>query len=112
MGAVSKQAGSTTDPKKGSRTISRVELLLTVFITGAAVLTIEVLGTRIIGPVFGVSLFVWSALLAVTLASLAAGYYAGGVLIDRAPNVRVLGAVVVAAGVLLGLVRAYSHPVL
>ena len=83
-----------------------------MFITGAAVLTIEVLGTRVIGPVFGVSLFVWSALLAVTLASLAAGYYAGGVLIDRAPNARVLGAVVLSGGVLLGLVRAYSHPVL
>lgn len=39
-----------------------------------------------IGRVFGVSFFVWSALLAVTLASLAAGYYLGGVLVDRRPE--------------------------
>jgi predicted membrane-bound spermidine synthase len=107
-----KQAGSTAAAKGGSPSLGRIELLTTVFITGVAVLTIEVLGTRVIGPVFGVSLFVWSALLAVTLASLAAGYYAGGVLIDRAPSSRLLGTVVVAAGALLGLVRVYSHAVL
>src|SRR5438270_59149 len=61
-------------------------LLATVFVTGAAVIVVEILGTRIIGPVFGVSLFVWCALLAVTLGSLATGYYAGGVLVDRRPT--------------------------
>jgi SAM-dependent methyltransferase len=83
-----------------------------VFITGAAVMNIEILGTRIIGPVFGVSLFVWSALLAVTLASLAIGYYAGGVVVDRRPTVQLLSIVIVASGALLGLVPAISHGVL
>jgi hypothetical protein len=67
-------------------------------------MVIEILGTRVIGPIFGVSLFVWAALLAVTLASLAVGYYAGGVLIDRSPTPRLMGHVVTVAGVLLGLV--------
>lgn len=44
------------------------ESLTTAFCTGASVMIIEILGTRVISPVFGVSLFVWSALLAVTLA--------------------------------------------
>jgi spermidine synthase len=86
--------------------------LVTAFATGAAVLLIEILGTRIIGPVFGVSLFVWSALLAVTLGSLAAAYFAGGVWVDRAPTPRLLGRVVVLAGVLLGLVPLLTHGVL
>ena len=94
------------------QTLGRIELLLTVFICGAAALTIEILGTRIVGPSFGVSLFVWSALLAVTLGALATGYYAGGVLIDRMPGSRLLGLVVIVSGVLLGLVRATSHVVL
>jgi hypothetical protein len=76
------------------------ELFATVFVTGAMVMTIEILGTRVIGPVFGVGLFVWSALLAVTLAALAAGYYAGGVLADRKPESALLGKVVIAAGLL------------
>ena len=53
------------------------------------------------GPSFGVNLFVWSALLAVTLGSLATGYYAGGVAIDRLPSARLLGLTVIAGGVLL-----------
>lgn len=90
----------------------RLELLGSVFGAGAAVMVIEILGTRIIGPVFGVSLFVWAALLTVTLGSLAIGYYAGGVVVDRAPSSRVLGIVITSAGALLGLVPAVSLSVL
>ena len=45
---------------------------------------IEVLGTRILGPFYGVSLFVWSSLISVTLIALALGYYLGGIAADRA----------------------------
>jgi hypothetical protein len=86
--------------------------LLTVFITGSAVMLIEILGTRIVGPVFGVSLFVWSALLAVTLAALAGGYYLGGVLADRARSPVLMHAVVVLAGVLLGTTPLTRHALL
>lgn len=92
--------------------LGRAELLVTVFICGAAALTIEIMGTRIVGPSFGVSLFVWSALLAVTLGSLATGYFVGGILTDRMPGARLLGVTVTTSGVLLGLVRASSHAVL
>jgi len=93
-------------------TALRVELLATVFVTGAAVLLIEVVGTRIVGPVFGVSLFVWSALLVVTLGSLAIGYYAGGALADRRPEPKVLGAVVLAAAGLLAFLGVITPWVL
>jgi spermidine synthase len=92
--------------------IHPLELAIVVFVTGASVMVIEILGTRIIGPVFGVGLFVWSALLAVTLASLAAGYYLGGRLVDRAPNSRLLHLVAIVAGLLLAAVPAIRHGVL
>lgn len=38
-----------------------------VFIAGSAVLAIEIGGTRILGPFYGVSLFLWSALITTTL---------------------------------------------
>jgi hypothetical protein len=103
-------SGDQSDDR--GRALTRPWILGTVFGTGAAVMVVEILGTRVIGPVFGVSLFVWAALLAVTLASLAIGYYAGGVLIDRFPNAVWLGAVVSVAGCFLGLVPALSHAVL
>jgi MFS family permease len=89
-----------------------LELYGTVFMTGAAVMVVEILGTRIIGPIFGVSLFVWAALLAVTLASLAGGYYCGGALADRMPTRRLFSLVVTAAGALLGIAPLINHPVL
>jgi hypothetical protein len=88
-----KNSGSQA-PESGAGHVARLELFATVFGTGAAVMVVEILGTRVIGPVFGVSLFVWAALLAVTLGSLAIGYYAGGVLVDRSPKARLLGSVV------------------
>lgn len=38
-------------------------MYLQVAVCGAVVMLVEILGTRIVGPVFGVGLFVWSALL-------------------------------------------------
>jgi SAM-dependent methyltransferase len=87
-------------------------LLATVLATGLAVMVVEILGTRIIGPVFGVSLYIWSALLAVTLASLASGYYVGGRVVDRSPNRRVLSLTVLTGGALLALTPAIARPVL
>jgi spermidine synthase len=107
--------GSKGGPLAGpaaARTLSRAELFGTVFVTGAAVMCIEILGTRIIGPAFGVNLFVWSALLAVTLGSLALGYYVGGVGVDRRPVARALGAVVLGSGLALGVVPLITVAVL
>jgi MFS family permease len=91
---------------------ARAEVHATIFATGAAVMVVEILGTRIIGPAFGVSLFVWAALLAVTLGALAIGYYLGGVLADRRPNRILLGVVVIVAGALLGLTPVIRHGIL
>ena len=55
----------------------------TVFITGAAVMVIELLGTRLIAPFYGTSLYVWASLLSVTMMALAIGYFVGGAWADR-----------------------------
>lgn len=95
-------ADSTTSP--AGTGLARWELMGTVLCSGAIVMLVEILGTRVIGPVFGVSLFVWAALLSVTLLALALGYYAGGVLIDHGPRAARLGWVLLIAGAVLGLV--------
>lgn len=63
--------------------ILRAWLAATSVLCGALVMTIEILGSRVIGPLFGASLFVWTSLIAVTLLSLAVGYILGGRLADR-----------------------------
>lgn len=61
----------------------KVLLIVTPLVTGAAVMMIELLGTRIISPYFGVSLYVWTSLITVTLVALAGGYWCGGHIADR-----------------------------
>jgi len=49
-----------------------------LFVTGGAVLALELLASRIMTPYFGVSLYIWTGILSITLVALALGYWAGG----------------------------------
>ena len=86
-------------------------LYLTVTMTGAAVMILELLGTRIIGPFYGVSLYVWASLIAVTLIALALGYFLGGYLADRFPAVR-LSHVILAAALGTAVIPFLTSPIL
>jgi len=85
---------------------------LTTVLAGAIVMVIEVLGSRVLGPFFGVSLFAWTALIAVTLAALALGYALGGRLADRYPSPDTLFLLLMGAGALTLLVPVLRSPVL
>ncbi len=53
-------------------------LYVMLFVSGAAVLALELLASRILTPYFGVSLYIWTGILSITLVALALGYWAGG----------------------------------
>lgn len=90
----------------------KLYLPFAVIISGASVLAIEILGTRVIGPWYGVSLYLWSALISVTLAALAAGYALGGRWADRGPDLGRFSLLFVAAGLWTLLIPWLKHPVL
>lgn len=94
--------------------LARVQMYfvyLTVFLTGAAVLVLEILGTRVLSPYFGVSLYIWSALITVTLTALALGYWLGGLLADRGPSIKKLYLLIFLAGVFI-LIIPLASPIL
>ncbi|MFZ5503817.1 MAG: fused MFS/spermidine synthase [Pseudomonadota bacterium] len=95
-------------PSKGFITF----LIATAALCGALVMVIEVLGSRVIGPFFGVSLFVWTSLITVTMIALAAGYAIGGSLSDRKSSPDWLYGIIMLAGVLTILVPAIKGPVI
>lgn len=82
----------------------------TVSVTGAAVMMVELLGTRIIGPYYGVSLVVWSSLLSVSLLALAFGYYLGGFFAANRGQWRLPHAVFTAS-VFIAAIPVLSQPV-
>ncbi len=65
------------------------------------IMVVEILGARVLGPLFGVGLFVWTAQIAVAMVALAAGYALGGYLTDRTARADVLFWVIAAAGAAL-----------
>lgn len=87
-------------------------IYICVSVSGASVLAVEILGTRILGPFYGVSLYLWSALITITLAALSVGYALGGRWADRGATVPRFGSLLAGAGVWLLLVPWIQHPVL
>ncbi|HLA33688.1 MAG TPA: fused MFS/spermidine synthase [Rhodocyclaceae bacterium] len=86
-------------------------LYVTAGISGALVMVVEILGARIISPFFGVSLFIWTALISVTLLALAAGYIVGGRLADRFPTAQGLFGLIAGAGSWLILIPSIKAPI-
>ncbi|MEX0931294.1 MAG: fused MFS/spermidine synthase [Candidatus Paceibacterota bacterium] len=54
-----------------------------VFISGATVMTLELVGSRVLSPFVGNSTVVWTSLIGIVLASLSVGYVWGGRIADR-----------------------------
>jgi predicted membrane-bound spermidine synthase len=61
-----------------------------VSVTGAVIMALEILSSRILAPEFGNSVFVWGSIISVFLAALSFGYYLGGRLADRNPEMAAL----------------------
>jgi spermidine synthase len=83
-----------------------------VFASGTALMSLEIVGSRVLAPVFGTSLFVWGALITTFLAALAAGYALGGRLADRRPEPALLSNVLLTAGALVIILFAAPDAVL
>lgn len=73
-------------------------LEITTFVCGAVVMVYELVGSRILGPYFGTSMFVWTALIGIILASLSLGYYFGGKIADKNPNFKILSIIIFLSG--------------
>jgi spermidine synthase len=86
-------------------------LYFTAAITGAAILVVEILGAKMLSPYVGTSHFVWTAQIAVTLLSLATGYYLGGRLVDRSQTLGRLYACILIAAAYLCLTVYIVEPV-
>ena len=64
----------------------RFLLNIIVFVSGAVLMGLEIVGSRVLAPYFGSSIFVWGSLISVVMAALSIGYYWGGWLSAREPS--------------------------
>jgi spermidine synthase len=87
-------------------------LLTSLFLSGACSLALEVVGTRLISPFYGSSIYTWSALITTTLLALAFGYAWGGRLADRSPFLTLFARLLTAAGLTVAAIPVLRAPVL
>ena len=74
-----------------------------VFISGAVLMIYELVGSRVLGPYLGTSIYVWTSLIGVILCSLSLGYWAGGRLADKRTDLKILALVIFSASVFIFL---------
>jgi len=83
--------------------ISKYLLEIVVFVCGAVVMIFELVGSRVLGPYFGTSIFVWTSLIGIILGSLSIGYYLGGKIADKKSSFKSLSLIIFLAGISIGL---------
>jgi len=71
------------------------KIKLVTLLAGFISMELEILGTRILTPIFGSTIYVWTSLIGVTLIFLALGYWYGGKLADKKKiTINVLGIII------------------
>ncbi|MDO8533966.1 MAG: fused MFS/spermidine synthase [Xanthobacteraceae bacterium] len=82
------------------------------FVTGAIVMSFEMLGSRYLNPYFGSGIYTWASLISTVLAALCVGYFLGGWIADRIPSAAVLGVTVLIGSVYLIFLPAFAGELL
>ncbi len=93
-------------PKKpknenNARSVGASTLYFVVFMSGAALMGLEMAGARLVEPHFGSTIYVWGAIIGVFMLALSLGYWGGGRLSDRAPRIENLGIILLLAALLV-----------
>jgi spermidine synthase len=87
-------------------------LPILVFVVGTGSLGAEIAAVRLLAPYFGASTIVWANTIGIVLVALSVGYWLGGRLADRHPNMRSLCLTALLAAVLLAAVPFAADPLL
>jgi predicted membrane-bound spermidine synthase len=82
------------------------------FVTGAIVMSFEMLGSRYLNPYFGSGIYTWAALISTVLIALTAGYFLGGALADRTASLAVLALTVIVGSLYLLALPSFAQAIL
>ncbi len=76
-------------------------LRIVVAAAGAVLMALEILGSRILAPSYGSSVYVWGSLISTFLVALSVGYALGGRIADKRPSFAALSSVLSLSAVLM-----------
>lgn len=90
--------------------IGKLEFI--VFAAGTAVMVLELIGSRILAPFLGNSIFVWASLIGIILGALSLGYYLGGYFSKTNPRLNFITKILLLTGLSILLITLIKDPVL
>ena len=85
-------------------------LYLTSILAGFCMMALEIMGARLLQPVFGSSIDVWAAIITTFILSLSIGYVIGGRIADKARTNAALGWIILAAAVCYCIIPWLAFP--
>jgi hypothetical protein len=80
------------------------------FIGGFVIMSLELLGGRVLAPYFGSSIYVWGSIITIFMLSLSLGYLFGGQLSLKNPSLQRLGIIFLVASVALYPLVYFAEP--
>jgi spermidine synthase len=89
-----------------------VTIYAVAFVTGAIVMSFEMLGSRYLNPYFGSGIYTWAALISTVLIALMAGYFLGGALADRTASPAVLALTLIIGSLYLLALPSFAQAIL
>jgi spermidine synthase len=92
--------------------MTRVLIYVIAFMTGAIVMSFEMLGSRYLNPYFGSGIYTWASLISTVLTALTVGYFLGGWLADRTASLTVLALTVLVASSYMLALPSFAAPLL
>jgi predicted membrane-bound spermidine synthase len=95
-----------------SHAAAAVMIYAAAFVTGAIVMSFEMLGSRYLNPYFGSGIYTWAALISTVLFALTAGYFLGGTLADRTASLAVLALTVIVGSLYLLALPSFAQAIL
>jgi len=87
-------------------------LTVLAFVTGTVIMSLELVASRILIPVFGGSIFTWGSLIGVVLTGLSIGYFVGGRLADNKPTFKKFCSLIFSAGLYIVFIPFIAPSVL
>ena len=86
--------------------------LLILLIEGASLMAVELMGAKLLAPFYGSSLYVWTAVLGITVLGLSLGYFFGGQLSVKRPTGKLLILIMSIAALLVFALPATAKTVI
>ena len=87
------------------------KLKMITFTSGAVVMALEIVTSRILTPVFGSTIYTWGSLIGVILSGLSLGYFLGGKVADNHPKFEKICGIVFSVGLFTVGIPFFASPV-